>query len=183
MVKNPDPFYGYMLDVDTIEIKCAVVPEYQITDRRNKTKELLKIPGRKTDKAMMSVDRCSIERSIASDVEDAYVIEGWGLCRSWDNALVRKYVVLIPLGEYDEELRECIIATTSSKYRSDIPEVFPDEKNTDLAGFVCRIPFSELDPHRRYRIGVLLRKITGLKSSRLALGDIYEPRRGIVKEE
>lgn len=183
MVKNPDPFYGYMLDVDTIEIKCAVVPEYQITDRRNKTKELLKIPGRKTDKAMMSVDRCSVERSIASDVEDAYVIEGWGLCRSWDNALVRKYVVLIPLGEYDEELRECVIATTSSKYRSDIPEVFPDEKNTDLAGFVCRIPFSELDPHRRYRIGVLLRKITGLKSSRLALGDIYEPRRGIVKEE
>lgn len=183
MVKNPDPFYGYKLDVDTIEIKCGVVPEYQITDKRNKTKELTKIPGRVSDKAMMSVDLCTIERAISSDVKDAYVLEGWGLYQSWDNALVRKYVVLIPLDEYDEELKECIIVTTSSKYRSDIREVFPDARNVDLAGFVCRIPFDAIDPHRRYRIGVLLRKITGLKSSRLALGDIYEPRRGIVKDE
>ena len=132
---------------------------------------------------MMSVDLCTIERAISSDVKDAYVLEGWGLYQSWDNALVRKYVVLIPLDEYDEELKECIIVTTSSKYRSDIREVFPDARNVDLAGFVCRIPFDAIDPHRRYRIGVLLRKITGLKSSRLALGDIYEPRRGIVKDE
>ena len=132
---------------------------------------------------MMSVDMCSIERAISPDAEDAYVIEGWGLYRQWDNALVRKFVVLIPLDEYDEEINECIIATTSSKYRSDIREVFPDVKNVDLAGFVCRIPFNSIDPHRRYRIGVLLRKITGLKSSRLALGDIYEPRRGIVENE
>ena len=183
MAKNADPFYGYMLDADTIEIKCGIVPEYQITDRRNKTKEVPKIPGKKTDKAMMSVDMCSIERAISSDVEDAYVIEGWGFYRSWDNALVRKYVVLIPLDEYDVELKECIIATTSSKYRSDIREVFPDATNVDLAGFVCRIPFDAIDPHRRYRIGILLRKTTGLKSSRLALGDIYEPRRGIVENE
>ncbi len=183
MAKNSDPFYGHMLDVDTIEIKCGVVPEYQITDRRNKIKELPKIPGRKSGKAMMSVDMCSIERAISSDVEDAYVIEGWGLYLSWDNALVRKFVVLIPLDEYDVELKECIVAATSSKYRSDIREVFPDAVNVDLAGFVCRVPFSAIDPHRRYRIGVLLRKMTGLKSSRLALGDIYEPRRGIVENE
>ncbi len=182
MANSPDPFYGYRLDVDTIEIKCGVVPEYQVTDRRNKTKELTKIPGKKSDKAMMSVDMCSVERAIAPDVKDAYVIEGWGLYASWDNAFVRKYLVLIPLDEYEEELKECIIATTSSKYRSDIREVFPDVKNADLAGFVCRIPFDEIDPHRRYRMGVLLRKTTGLKSSRLALGDIYEPRRGIVQD-
>jgi hypothetical protein len=124
---------------------------------------------------------CSIERAISPDVQDAYVIEGWGLFQTWDNALVKKYVVLIPLDEDDEELKECVLATTSSKYRSDIREVFPDVKNVDLAGFVCRIPFDAINPHRRYRIGVLLRKVTGLKSSRLALGDIYEPRRGIVQ--
>lgn len=183
MRANTDMFYGAMLDMDTIDIKCSIVPEYQITDKRNRTKELTRPAGRPSDKAMMSIDMCSVERAVAEDAEDAYVIEGWGLHRSWDNALVRKFVVLTPLDEYDEEAGGCIIATTSSKYRSDIGGVFPDAKNVDLAGFVCRIPFSALDPHRRYRISVLLRKTTGIKSSRLAVGDIYEPRRGIVKDE
>ncbi len=183
MTERPDPFYGYMLDEDTIDIRSGAVCEYQITDRRNKTKELPRVPGKRSDKAMMSIDMCSVERAIAPDAEDAYVIEGWGLYRSWDNALVRKFIVLIPLDEYDTQQKDCIIASVCPKYRSDISEVFPDEINVDLAGFVCRIPFSALDPHRRYRIGVLLRKTTGLKSSRVALGDIYEPRRGIVKDE
>ncbi len=183
MKQHNDPFYGYMLDKDTVEIRCGIVPEYQMTDRRNKVKELDKLPGRRSDKVMMSVDMCTIERAIDDDAKDAYVIEGWGISSKWDNAFVKKYVILIPLDEDDEEKDSCIVASTSPKYRTDVAQVFPDAVNTDLSGFVCRIPADAIDPHTRYRIGVAIRKITGLKSCRIALGDIYEPRRGIVKDE
>ncbi len=178
-----DPFYGYRLDVDTVAIKSGVVADHQVTDRRNRTKQLFKLPGRISDKVAMSIDHCSIERGIAMDAKDAYVIEGWALSLNWDNALVEKFVILIPLDEDDAEKKEYIVAKTSPKYRRDVGEVFPDAENSNLAGFVCRIAFGDIDPHIRYRIGVVIRKKTGMKSCRVALGDIYEPRRGIVKDE
>ncbi len=180
--EHRDPFYAPGLDIDTTLIRCSVVPDYQMTDVRSKTKEIYKLPGRISSKVMMSIDACSIERGIGEDAEDAYVIEGWGICSKWDNAFVKKYIVLIPLDEDDIEKKEYIVATTNPKYREDVKEVFPDVKNTKLSGFVCRIPFSVIDPHTRYRVGVLLKKITGMKSYRMALGDIYEPRRGIVQD-
>ena len=183
MSSHTDPFYGYMLDKDTTEIRCGILPEYQITDHRNKTKELGRIPGKRSEKAKMAIDMCGVERGISPSSTDAYVIEGWGLHLKWDNALVRKYVVLIPLDDDDEEKKECIVATTSPKYRTDVGEVFSDTANTALSGFVCRIPFDDIDPCVRYRLCVLLQKTTGIKSCRLAAGDIYEPRRGIVKDE
>ena len=183
MKENRDMFYGYMLDEDTIEIKSGVVADHQITDRRNRTKELVKLPGRVSDKVSMAIDLCTIERGIAEDAEDAYVIEGWALSQKWDNALVEKFILLIPLDESDKEKKEYIVAKTSPKMRRDVKEVFPDAVNVNLAGFVCRIAFSAIDAHARYRIGVILRKKTGTKSCRVALGDIYEPRRGIVKDE
>ena len=181
MKQHIDPFYGHMLDVDTIEIRCGAVPDYQVTDMREKVKNLQKLPGRVSDKAKMSIDACSIERGI--EKHDAYVIEGWGLHMSWDNAFVQKFVVLIPLDENDEEKKEYIVAQTSPKYRTDVGEVFPDAKNPNLAGFVCRIEHDALDPDTRYRTGVILRRIAGIKKCHVALGDIYEPRRGIVKDE
>ena len=183
MKGHRDPFYGYGLDTHTVEIRCGVVPDYQITDLRNKVRELTRLPGKVSDKACMSIDRCGMERRIAEDAEDAFVIEGWGLYPKWDNATVEKFIVLIPLDENDEGKGECLVATTSPRYRTDIGEVFADAENVLLAGFVCRIPASRLDQHRRYRIGVVLKKRTGIKSCRIALGDIYEPRRGIVKDE
>ena len=181
--ENPDPFYGHSLDVDTVEIGSIVVADYKKTDERNKVKTLTKLPGRRSDKVMMSIDACSIERGIADGSRDAYVIEGWAMSTAWNNAHVRKYIVLIPLDENDEEEKECLVATTSPKYRTDVGEVFPDAENVDLAGFVCRIPFDEIDPHRRYRIAVAVRRLTGMKKCRMAFGDIYEPRRGIVQDE
>lgn len=181
--RHTDMFYGYGLDRDTCEIRGGVVPDYQVTDLRNRTKVLYKLPGRVTDKVKMSVDACSIERGIARDSKDAYVIEGWGFCSSWDNVFTQRFVLLIPLDEADEPKHEYIVAETSPRYRPDIAEVFPDAEGVLLSGFVCRIPFDKIDPHVRYRIGVIVRKKTGLKSCKVALGDIYEPRRGIVKDE
>ncbi len=181
--RHVDMFYGYMLDKDTTLVRCGVVPDYQVTDLRNRTKVLYKKPGKKSDKVKMSIDACSTERAIARDAKDAYVIEGWGFCSSWDNTYTQRFIILIPLDEDDNEKREYIVAETSPRYRPDIGEVFPDAKGVLLSGFVCRIPFDQLDPHLRYRIGVIIRKKTGLKSCRMALGDIYEPRRGIVKDE
>ena len=183
LADHRDPFYSEYLDKDTTLIRCGIVPDHQISDLRSKTKELYRLPGRISPKVQMSIDACSIERGIAENVSDAYVIEGWGISVKWDNACVRKYLVLIPLDEEDIEKKECIVATTTPKYREDVGSVFPDAKHTKLAGFVCRIPFESIDAHTRYRVGVLLKKTTGIKSYRMALGDIYEPRRGIVKDE
>ncbi len=184
IANHTDPFYGYMLDKDTNLIRCGIVPEYQITDLRNKVKEIDHLPGRRSDKIQMSIDACSVERSVADDAEDAYVIEGWCMSNKWDNALTGRYLILIPLDEEDMEKKDsCILARISPKYRTDVREVFPDAVNTNLAGFVCRISADKIDPHIRYRIGVAVRKLTGIKSCRIALGDIYEPRRGIVKDE
>ncbi len=183
LASHRDPFYGVGLDVDTTLIRCGVVPDYQVSDLRSKTKELYRLPTGVSNKVAMSIDACSIERGIGEQAEDAYVIDGWGISLKWDNAFVKKYLVLIPLDEDDIEKKECIVVTTMPKYREDVGEVFPDAEHTLLAGFVCRIPFDAIDVHTRYRVGVLLKKTTGLKSYRMALGDIYEPRRGIVKDE
>ncbi len=183
LAAHKDPFYGYKLDVDTSLIRCGTVADYQVTDKRNQTKVLYKFPAKKSDKVMMSIDSCGIERGIAENARDAYTIEGWGFDSSRDNAYTERFVVLIPLDEDDVPKKEYIIATTCPKYREDIHEVFPDAVNVLLSGFVCRIPFDRIDPHIRYRIGVIVRKTTGLRRCRAALGDIYEPRRGIVKDE
>ena len=183
LLQSNDMFYGYRLDVHTNEIRCGTVPDYQITDKRNRTKVLYKLPGRISDRVKMSIDACSIERGIGPDAADAYVIEGWAFNMSWDNALTERFVLLIPLDEDDREKHEYIVCETSPRYRPDISDVFPDARNVLLSGFVCRIPFDRIDPHVRYRIGAIVRKKTGLKSCRVAPGDIYEPRRGIVKDE
>ncbi len=183
LIQNNDPFYGHMLDKDTTLIRCGVLPDHQITDMRNKTKELYKLPGRRSDKVKRSIDYCGMERAVADGAKDAYTIEGWAMSEKWDNAFVKKYLILIPLDENDDEKDTCLVAMTSPKYRTDVRAVFPDAVNVNLAGFVCRIPTDVIDPHARYRIGVAVRKMTGIKSCRITLGDIYEPRRGIVKDE
>ena len=183
LLGHADPFYGFMLDKDTIEIKGGILPEHQIADFRNRIKEYPKLIGKVSQNVMMSVDNCCIERAISEKAEDAYVIEGWCLSLKWDNALVSKYVVLVPLDEQDAETDTCFVVTTSPKYRADVKEVFPDATHALLAGFVCRIPFDKIDANKRYRIGVMLQKTVGIRSCRIAPGDIYEPRRGIVKDD
>lgn len=180
--QNSDPFFNPYLDMDTIEIKSGVVADYQITDYRNKVKSLNKIPGRLSKHAFSSIDRCFFEEGIDEGVEAAYVFDGWGLIDKKDNALYKRYLLLIPLNEDGVEEESCIISTVSPKYRTDIKEVFPDAANTLLAGFECRIPVSMLDDNKRYRMAVCLKKLGGIGKTTLTLGEIYEPGRGIITE-
>lgn len=178
-----DPFYGYMLDEDTIEIKSIVVPDYQKADYRNTVKRFKKLPARVSDKVSYSIDYCGIERGIGKDAEDAYVIDGWALTLKGDNSVYKKYLVLTPLDEEGNPQKESVVAQTCPKLRKDVTEVFPDAVNAYLAGFTCRIPFSELDDNTRYQIGVMVKKPTGFRKYKLTLGDkIYEPRRGIEQD-
>ena len=183
LMLHRDPYYGYKLDEDTIAIKSIVVPDYQKADYRNRVKIIEKLPA-VSDKVNMSVDYCGIERGIGRDCEDAYVIEGWCLDTKSDNALFEKYLVLLPLEENGDIGKEKIAATTCPKMRKDVCEVFPGTVNSMLAGFTCRIPFSQISDDKQYRIGVLLKKKTGFRKYRLTLGDyIYEPRRGIITDK
>ena len=181
LLEHRDPFYGSMLDEDTIEIKSIVVPDYQKADFRNNSKEYNKLPAKASDKVNMSFDYFGIERAVAEGAEDAYVIEGWGLVLKGDNSAYKKYVVLIPCS--GDESEKPMAFTTCPKYRPDVAKVFPDAKNVYMAGFTCRIPFSSLDSTKSYRIGVMMKKITGIKSYKLTLEDaVYEPGRGITKD-
>ena len=183
LANHADPLYGCMLDEDTIEIKSIAVPDYQKADFRNKITKVKKLPAKRTDKVNYSIDYCSIERGIGNGVEDAYVIEGWGIDLNGDNALYEKCLVLNLLDENANLTGEYIVADTCPKFRKDVAEVFPNAKNVCLAGFTCRIPFSELDKNAQYRIGVMLKKHTGFGKYKIALGEkIYEPRRGIKQD-
>lgn len=180
---HTDPFYGYMLDKDTIEIGSVVVPDHQKADYRNKVYRHKRLPAKPGDKVNFSIDYCGIERAIAKDVEDAYVLEGWCLTQSGDNSGYEKYVVLIALRDDGTQTDEVITVSTCPKYRRDVVEVFPNANNIMLAGFTCRIPFSQLDANTKYAIGVMVKKPSGFRKYKVTLGDkIYEPRRGIEQD-
>lgn len=183
LAAHTDPFYGYMLDKDTIEINSVVVPDYQKADYRNKVYKHKKLPAKTGDKVSFSIDYCGIERGIAKDVEDAYVIEGWGLTQSGDNSGYEKYLVLVALDDDGKQTDEVITVSTCPKHRNDVIQVFPNADNIMLAGFTCRIPFSQLDAGTRYAIGVMVKKPSGFRKYKVTLGDkIYEPRRGIEQD-
>jgi len=182
LTTNVDPFYNPYLDMDTIEYKSYIVADYQITDYRNKVTSLAKLPVRPSGKVSFTIDRTYIEWGIGGNASDAFVFDGWGLIDKKDNALYKKFMVFVPLDDDGNMVGDCLVANVSSKYRSDIKEVFPEAENVCLAGFECKVPVSLMEVGTRYRIGVCLKKKGGLKTAKLTLGDIYEPGRGIVKE-
>ena len=70
----------------------------------------------------------------------------------------------------------------SPVFRSDVREVFKDAVNVELAGFTVRICKSCLADKAHYRI-VMHTFGDGLGRNYYCIGDIYEPRRGIVTDE
>lgn len=178
-----DPFYNPYLDRDTIEYKSYLVPDYQITDYRNIITEKPKLPVKASDKVYYSIDSCRLEYGIEEGNCDAYVFDGWGLINKKDNALMRRYLLLAPIDADGKLLGNCIIANVSPKYRRDVEEVFPDAKNAALAGFECRIDTSILEEGRQYKMGVLIKSMGMFDNYKLALGDIYEPGRGIITDK
>lgn len=177
-----DPFYHKMLDNDTIDYRFTVAPEHQITDFRNEVMTYKALPAKPSDKIEFTIEFTGVERGIGMEVEDAYVIEGWSFVKKSDNALMNRYLILCPVDEEGKNKKEHIEVKMSPKFRSDVSKVFADEENVDLAGFVCRIPFTKLEPDTRYRIGVCAKAMGGFGRYALTLGDLYEPGRGIIKE-
>lgn len=178
-----DPFYNPYLDMDTIAYSSFVVPEYQITDRRNKTKKLATLPANPSDKVRFNIDKTYMEWAINDEVPDAFVFEGWMLDEKKNNAFYKKYLLFIPIDSMGHRERGCIIATVSPKYRTDVKEVFPHVENIFLSGFECHIPASVLEPDKRYIVGACLHYRGGLSGYKVTLGDVYEPGRGIITDK
>lgn len=181
LLNGYDPFYSPFLDRDTIEIKAFALPDYMITDYRNKVKELPKIPASKSKRVFFNIDSCYTEWAIDGSVEDAYVFVGWGIVDRSDNVCCKKYMIFIPIDDEGKMSRKCIAANVSPKYRLDVKQTFPEAVNVFLAGFECRIPVSKLTD-KRYRIGVLIKDTDRFGKKRYSLGDIYEPGRGIITD-
>ena len=176
-----DPFYSPWLDRDTIEYKSIVVPDYQVTDFRNRVKELPKLPAKVSDWVSFNIDNCYTEWAIGEGVEDAYVFDGWALIDGCDNLGFKKYMVFIPVDDEGNMHKECVIANVCTKYRTDVKQVFPDTINVYLSGFECRVPVSALN-RSKYRIGVLIKRPGKFSKDRLSVGDIYGPGRGIITD-
>lgn len=183
LLEMGDPFHNPYLDVDTIEYKSFVVPDYQKTDYRNKTMDAPRLPVKPSESVNFSIDRCGIERAIDKDVPDAYVFDGWALVNKKDNAFIKKYMVFVPLDEDGEPKNSGLIASVSDKLREDVKEVFPDAVNVNLAGFECRIPVTKLQEGTKYQIGVLVKNMGYFGRYKMTLGDIYEPGRGIITDK
>lgn len=80
--------------------------------------------------------------------DDVYWIEGWSYVLGMDNCRYRRSLLLY------HESGACYQAELLSRYRKDVADILFEQQNTELAGFVCRIP-KELLPFGRYQIAML----------------------------
>lgn len=177
-----DPFYSKYLDQDTVDIKVSTVPDYQITDYRNKVfveKKLIAKPGKKVS---FNVEKFDYEMSIDHMSEDAYVFEGWSLVNKSDNTRYGRMLCLIPINEDGKLSKEHIECKVSPKYREDVKEVFPEASHSLLAGFVCRIPVSFVDSFATYQLAMAMYS-KGIFQKYVTLGDKFSVEYGIIKDE
>ena len=177
-----DPYYHPNLDHDTIAYGVDCVPDCYITDYRNECERYVGKIKRQSERAHMTVEKADAEYAISPDVEDAYVIGGWSLVMKDDNACLERELLLVLLDEAGNMTSDIMRCDVSPVYRSDVGEVFKEAVNVELAGFVARICKSVLAAEARYRI-VMHTFGDGLGRNYYCIGDIYEPRRGIVTDQ
>lgn len=83
--------------------------------------------------------------------EDCIYIEGWSYVLGMDNSRYERKLLLI-----DKESDKMAELPVMPRYRRDVADVLPDEKNVLIAGFVVRIPKSQL-PMDNFTIGMICR--------------------------
>ena len=186
-----DPFYNDNLIKDTLDYRPDIMPDYEIRDRICPVEVLSckRISGvlhkAFRDRLKFNVESTKEIPSFLDPKLHFVEIEGWSHFLRHDNRLYDRYFLLVPCGDEENpaendfagRCNRAIKVRMMPKLRQDVGDVFKDEKYTDLAGFVIRIPKALLKEDTKYRIGIMYEhKVFHIKS--VAFGEIYELGKG-----
>ncbi|MDO5573956.1 MAG: glycosyltransferase [bacterium] len=167
-LKAGDPFYNQNLSQDTLEYIPNVPCSYSAFGYYNPVKTVQLTDLQPCSQAQMVIEKTELIRGYDGEEDDYYRIEGWSLHMKRDNALLHRSLLLIPTQG------ETLKIELSSRYRKDVSEVFPKAKNSELAGFVCRIRKKYLQSGMAYQTAILAEsQVTSAKY--MILGEQYEP--------
>lgn len=179
LLEGCDPFYNCNLIQDTLDYCPNVMPDYLIRDELS-TVEVLLCKG--LNKSLLDRLKFAIEKtSVCPSFSDRSIrfveMEGWSLYLKHDDRIYRRYILFIPEGD-----NKAIRVSLMPRLRRDVSEVYADEKNTLLAGFVLRIPEAVLDAGRKYRVAVMYEHRV-LHYKVISYGEYYEPGVGYGKDQ
>lgn len=154
-----DPFYHK----DLTKYKLSYEPEFQ---QEWECTDQLAVPEWKTGGKCRKTEKEHFHSSIddvrfipaAEDGTSGFVeIEGWVFWKKKDNLKYDKSLLLTDKNEKEKILEVSVV----SKYRSDLADVFPGEKNILFSGFICRIPTEEYQKYTGMMLAPALTKNAG----------------------
>lgn len=167
---NSDPFYNPNL----IDHKTLYEPNY-IYDFEKRDLMSKYRYFKKTIPPEWMNESLRMQLEIKKYKDGVWYLEGWAYVMGTDNSAYNRYLVL----REEKEGGEMLKISTLPRYRKDVAEQFPDEKNIGLSGFVCRIPDKILKKNIRYQIALLAKA----KYSRQVLFTMSEEQIGQNLEE
>lgn len=140
-----DPFYNRNLAGYRVNYDCNYRYGYE---KREIMNSYHKIHGRTFDKwenncLTIYMDHVGIEaKTDIRDNTEIVLIEGWSYVLGMNNCCYKRFIFLT------KETGEAIGFPVMDRYRKDVAEILPDEKNVELAGFVVRVPVNILGTGR-----------------------------------
>lgn len=100
------------------------------------------------------IDRVNYVASSSDVLPSYYEIEGWMIVHGRDQLNFDMYLAV-------SDSRCFRYYPVSRKYRKDLEQVFPKEKNTAMSGFIIRLNEDEFERFNAARLGLLVKDIKG----------------------
>lgn len=171
-LKKQDPYYSPLLAGHFSDYLCGYEYEYERRDcytgisdyhmefiqrlkqfikAKGKWKGLPLIPEQWYNECLVvNVEHARRERKLdLTEEQEVWWIEGWAYVLGMDNCCYDKTLLL-----KDEKNNRFYRAETLTRYRKDVEEILPQQKNVALSGFMARIIKQQLLPGH-YRITML----------------------------
>lgn len=149
-----DPYYP--AEMDRWSLNNKVQPAYIYTEHLPQEPDWKKYE----EKWQLRYDNCLMARV---EMYDSMMIQGYGIVLGDDNACYERYVVLSPDAESNEISEGSLVMQVDGKYRYELEENVPDQKNVALCGFCIGREKEQLSSGR-YKAGMIaVNKVTGLK--------------------
>lgn len=191
LVDNCDPFYNENLIRDTLDYRPNVMPDYEIRDKICLVEVLSckrffgALNKSFRDRLKFNVESTKEIPSFGDSKLHFIEIEGWSHFVRHDNRLYDRYLLLVPCkdsrkssdNDFAGGCKNAIKAELMPKLRYDVGEVFRDEKYTELAGFILRIPKALLKENTKYRVGIMYEHKV-FHNKIIAFGENYELGKG-----
>lgn len=162
-MKGYDPFYHKELVDNASDYSCNYKFAHEDHLRTMQTEPFGQAFLKKTKqgKLQLTIDRAELQHKIHREEPDILWIMGWCYVPGVDNAAYDKTVLL------QKEDGTGYRAVPADWYRKDVEAILPRECHIELAGFVLRVLWEDLEPGE-YRVGMLCKDIAkGSKEQKL----------------